>query len=131
MSLSWTLAGPFFRPQSRPTDSATSVIGHIHLIQTHQGRYCSGFCRASRGQTGAGSQGQQYALNIKEQWTQADADRKKKKIEKKKKYRGHGAGLHKNTKHVSVHECMNEKPYGDTVRLTVIIIQPFECCEQN
>lgn len=32
-----------FRPQSRPTDSTTSVIGHIHLIWTHQGRYCSGF----------------------------------------------------------------------------------------
>lgn len=32
-----------FRPQSHPTDSTTSVIGHVHLIWTHQGRYCSGF----------------------------------------------------------------------------------------
>lgn len=31
------------RPQSHPTDSTTSVIGHIHLIWTHQGRCCSGF----------------------------------------------------------------------------------------
>lgn len=33
----------FFAPQSHPTDSSTSVIGHIHLIQAHQGRRCSGF----------------------------------------------------------------------------------------
>lgn len=31
------------RPQSRPTDSTTSVIGHTHLIWTHQGRCCGGF----------------------------------------------------------------------------------------
>lgn len=34
--------GPFFVAQSRPTDSSMSVIGHIHLIWTHQGRFCSG-----------------------------------------------------------------------------------------
>lgn len=32
----------FFGPQSHPTDSATSLIGHIHLKWTDHGRYCSG-----------------------------------------------------------------------------------------
>lgn len=33
----------FFCPQNHPTDSATSLIGCIHLKWTDHGRYCPGF----------------------------------------------------------------------------------------
>lgn len=42
MSLLWSLAGFFFAPQSHPTDSATSLAGHIPLKWTDQGRYRAG-----------------------------------------------------------------------------------------
>lgn len=54
----------FFGPQSHPTDSATSLIGHIHLKWTDHGRYCTGFRCVSR--NGAGSQKREHTRNIKE-----------------------------------------------------------------
>lgn len=43
MSLLWSPCRLFFfGPQSHPTDSATSLIGHIHLKWTDHGRHCTG-----------------------------------------------------------------------------------------